>query len=406
MIDLSFMRTIEGLSGDRIPPAYRVPSVDPASVAPYRSRIEALDSALPRLVSCFHRCLGMPDLEGVVDLCLEELNLSSDQLSPAALLGGLYRNLLQEDDAEGYVVITALFARLQDRGLVELSAREFLLETARRYAAHTSYLFPVLHEQAAAALTMSRVSNRSRIRLFLRDALVFWPSLQALRPRIFEIPLDFLVYTRPLKESGGYPLVFSEESEGMVKPGALECLPRSLVLDVGLYGTLVKDLDRKGFFGGDGSVMFFGSRNPHILGFLNELRLRGDSGGRVVQQRDVVRYVDTVECLLKPFLFAPCPDSNRVFLELGDGISFVCSAVFLWSLYRYSIEVDNSESNHMTEKMFLPNSNSRNNRWLLPVPIPAWSKAKEFLSTWSSDDLTSAEEVREWLVRWRGRNVA
>jgi hypothetical protein len=60
----------------------------------------------------------------------------------------------------------------------------------------------------------------------------------------------------------------------------------------------------------------------------------------------------------------------------------------------------------MTEKMFLPNSNSRNNRWLLPVPIPAWSKAKEFLSTWSSDDLASAEEVREWLVRWRGRNVA
>jgi hypothetical protein len=390
----------KGLSGDRIPLAYRLPGVDPASLGPSDSRIEDVNSALPRLVSVLHRCLGMPDVDSVVDVCLDELRLSPHQLNAAALLTALYRNLLQEDDAEGYVVTTALFARLQDPKLAELPARAFLVETARRYAEHTSHLFPLLHQHASATLTLCKLANQSRIRLFMRDALIFWPSLLALRPRVLEIPLDFLVFTRPLKEGGRNPLVFSEDGEGILTRSAQEHASRTLVLDVGLYGTLVEDLDGRGFFGGDGSVLFLGSRNPHIAGFLNELRLAEAPAPALFAQRDVVRYVDTVECLLKPFLFISCPDSDMMFLEMGDGISFVCSAVFLWSLHRYSQEEEDPGSlSPMTGA--LSSNGTLEKGWLLSEPIPPWSKAKDFVAAWSARDLTSAAEARRWLDRWR-----
>jgi hypothetical protein len=352
------------------------------------------------LLAVFQRCLEVADVDGVVDVCLEELRLNTHQFSAAAMLMALYRNLLKEDDVEGYLVTTALFARLQDPKLAELAARDFLIETARRYANHTSHLFPVLHKHASAALTMCKLANRSRIRLFLRDALVFWPSLLALRPRVFEIPLDFLVFTRPLKDNGRSPLVFSDDGSGVLKRSAQHCVPRTLVLDVGLYGTLVKELDGKGFFAGDGSVLFLGSRNPHIPGFLNELRLREAPAEVVVQQQDVVRYVDTVECLLKPFLLLPSLDGNMVFLELGDGISFVCSVVFLWSLYRYSLSADKFDSPHSAADLLSPAA-ALEKRWLLGEPIPAWTKAKDFVANWSAHDLKSAAETREWLDRWK-----
>jgi hypothetical protein len=350
------------------------------------------------LASPFHRCLDLPDINSVVGVCLEELRLSPHQCNPAALLTALYRNLLKEDDAEGYVVTTALFARLQDPEVALLPAREFLIETARQYVAQTSHLFPLLHRQSSAALTVCRVANRGRIRLLLRDALIFWPSLLVLRPQIVEVPFDFVVFTRPLRDNGREPLVFAEDGEGVLKRSSHKAEPRTLVLDVGLYGTLVKELDRRGFFGGDGSVFFFGSRNPHIPGFLNDLWLGKQPINALVQTQDVVRYVDTVECLLKPFVFVPCPDSSAIFMELGDGISFVCSVVFLWSLHRYSTRAAHNDSDR-PDAHLRSSTNGLVARWLLEEPIPAWSKAQDFVASWSSRDLTSPSEFREWLNR-------
>jgi hypothetical protein len=400
MIELKPRFTNQALSGERVPSAYRKRGVDPRSIGPSDSIIENVDTALPRLLSMFHHCLGLPDIGSVVDVCLEKLRLGDQHSDPAALLMGLYRQLLKEDDVEGYIVTTALFARLHDTELADLPTRDFLVETARRYCYHTAHLFPLLHEQASAALTTCKYSNRSRIRLFLRDALVFWPSLVALRPRIFEIPLDFLVFTRSLKNNGHSPIVFSDEGDGVLRRSVEVAVPRTLILDVGLYGTLVKQLDGKGFFAGDGSVMFLGSRNPHIAGFLNQLRSHGESTETVMQQRDVIRYVDTVECLLKPFLLPASPCSNDVFVELGDGISFVCSVVFLWSLYHYSVQADKFDSAESAAEALLPKLLPEN-QWLLHEPIPAWTKAKDFLAGWSVRDLMSGIETREYLDRWR-----
>jgi hypothetical protein len=221
-----------------------------------------------------------------------------------------------------------------------------------------------------------------------------------LRPEILEIPLDFLVFTRSLKKNGHRPIVFSEESDGGLRRRELVNVPRTLVLDVGLYGTLIKELDGNGFFAGDGSVLFLGSRNPHIPGFLNELRCVNGPAGAVVQQRDVIRYVDTVECLLKPFLLLTAPKSDLVFVEQGDGISFVCSVVFLWSLYHYSLEVVRLGTPRSAGEVLLPNIPLAS-RWLLHEPIPSWTKAQEFLSNWSARDLMSGAETRECLERWR-----
>ena len=133
---------------------------------------------------------------------------------------------------------------------------------------------------------------------------------------------------------------------------------------------------------------------------MNELRLAEAPGTALFSQRDVVRYVDTVECLLKPFLFISCPDSDMIFLEIGDGISFVCSVVFLWSLHRYSQEEDDP-GRLRSMAGALPSNGTLEKRWLLSDPIPPWSKAKDFVAAWSVRDLTSAAEARRWLERGR-----
>jgi len=386
---------MDTLSGERVPLFYRVSTFDPDRLPPALI-IRDVGVGLPDLI----RFLAVTDqaesLESLVDACINYLGLDTRSVNSGALLSLLYRNLAREDDAEGYIVSSALFARIQDPEVASLPTRRFLVEITRRYLDSTSYLCPVLHGFAEDAMTAGRRGKADNILLFLRDALLFWPSLRVLQRSGKPIPLNFLVYTRPLRERGQSPLLFHEYRDGRISLRSSPVLGQSLILDVGLYGTLIADLYKKGHFSSVNTVFFFGSRNQHLPGYLNhclETRIRAQ---KRVDPLTVVRYVDTVECLLKPFQL-PMGTDGVVKIEMGDPISVICSAAFMWVLARYSNSINAMQRKTGPASRWdvpVPTANS----WYLHVPIPTWSKAKEFVESWSVEKITPAEQFAEWTM--------
>lgn len=398
---LKSLPTMEKLSGERIPLLYRVSSFDPDRLPP-AVVIRDVEAGLPDLIQFLSTTSHAESLESLVDACVNYIGLDTRALNSGALLSLLYRNLSREDDAEGYVVSSALFARIQDPQVACLPTRQFLVEIARRYLDSTSYLLPVLHGFAEDAVTAVRKGRADSILLFLRDALLFWPSLRALQAGEKSIPLNFLIYTRHLRQQGQSPLLFHECGNGQVHCQAVPTVGQALILDVGLYGTLIADLYQKKHFSAVNAVFFFGSRNPHLPGFLNHCLDMKIRTGTCADPLMVVRYVDTVECLLKPFQL-PMGTDGTVKIEMGDPISLICSAAFMRALGRYSSSVRILQRKNGTAPKWdvpAPSADS----WYLQKPIPTWSKAGEFVESWSVEEITPTEEFAEW-VRYKRRKL-
>jgi hypothetical protein len=389
----------EKLSGDRVPLLYRPSSFDPDKLPPALI-IRDVEVGLPDLIRFLAVTEQSKSLESLVDACVNYIGLDTGFVRPGDLLSLLYRNLSHEDDAEGYVVSSALFAQIQDPRVACLPTKQFLVEIAHRYLDSTSYLVPVLHGFAEDAIAASRRGKTDSMLLFLRDALLFWPSLRALQRGRNPIPLNFLVYTRPLRDRGQSPLLFREYLDGRICFRRSLALGKALILDVGLYGTLIADLYKKGHFSTFNTVFFFGSRNPHIPGFLNHCLATTIQARKSADPLTVVRYVDTVECLLKPFQL-PMGTDGEVKIELGDPISLICSAAFMRALGLYSsLGRVRQRKNGTAPKWDLPVPSARS--WYLPRPIPAWSKAREFVESWSVEKITPIEQFAEW-TRYNGK---
>ena len=390
------------LSGDRVPLLYRASPFDPDRCPP-AIIIRDVEVGLPGLLRFLAKTDQRESLEAVVDSCVDYIGLDMESVNSGVLLSLLYRNLSREDDAEGYIVSSALFARIQDPQVACLPTRQFLLEIARRYLDSTSYLAPVLHRYAEDATVISRMANTDSVLLFLRDALLFWPSLRALQRGKDSVPLNFLVYTRSLREQGQSPLLFHEYRDGQIRFERSLALGQALILDVGLYGTLIADLYQKGHFSTINTVFFFGSRNPHLPGFLNYQLEERKQAQKQADPQMVVRYVDTIECLLKPFQL-PMGNDGLVKMEMADPISLICSVAFMWSLGRFSNSVhDQHEKNGTHSGYGIPRPSA--NSWCLPRPIPAWSKAGEFINEWSVEKITPVEQFAEWSMynKYNGR---
>jgi len=138
------------------------------------------------------------------------------------------------------------------------------------------------------------------------------------------------------------------------------------LLDVGLYGTLIQTLHDTGFLERDNAVFFLGSKNPYISGFMNQWK---KLDGTTSSVNEIVAMIDTVECLMKPVQLVTKMDQpgGRVFLRLGDPISFLCAARFMRELYHYAGDV---AVGPMTG-------------WYLEEPIPAWKDASDFIARWN-----------------------
>ena len=281
-----------------------------------------------------------------------------------SLLSDLAWCLLDEDDEEGCVVTATLFSRIlteDDRGLLPM---DFLQVITDKYVEATRYLLPLLHHYARTALQSATDRRSPDIFLFLRDGLCFWPAFLALQKDAAHQPaLRHLVYTRPLRQQRQPPLVTTGDGHVV---GPLAPMRNGTMLDVGLYGTLIQTLHDSGFLVADNAVFFLGSKNPHIAGFMNQWKKQDGTPSSV---KEIIAMIDTVECLMKPVQLVTRLDQpgGRVFLRLGDPISFLCAARFMRELYHYRGDVNVG-----------PMSG-----WYLEEPIPAWKDATDFLQRWN-----------------------
>jgi hypothetical protein len=280
----------------------------------------------------------------------------------SALLSDLAWCLLDEDDEEGCVVTASLFARIISDDDRELLPMDFLAAVVRAYVDHTRYLLPLLHRYARTAWDWAATHGSDDVFLFLRDGLCFWPAFLALQHR-HQSPqpmLRHLIYTRPLRQHRLAPLVTTGDgADCVVEP--LRPIARGTLLDVGLYGTLIQSLHDTGFLQRDNGVLFFGSRNPHIAGFMNQQTQQGTP----TSVQEVISMVDTIECLMKPIqLVTQTDEGSRVLLRLGDPLSFICAAALMRELYHYR---DDDQAPARGE-------------WYLKEPIPAWKDASDFIA--------------------------
>jgi hypothetical protein len=283
-----------------------------------------------------------------------------------ALLSDLAWCLLDEDDEEGCVVTASLFARILTDDDRELLPMDFLQSITDKYVESTRYLLPLLSHYARTALESAATRESPDVFLFLRDGLCFWPAFLAMQKSEVHRPaLRHLIYTRPLRQQRQTPLVTMGDGERCVVE-ALRPMERGTLLDVGLYGTLIQTLHDTGFLRCDNAVFFLGSKNPHIAGFMNQWK---KPDGTLPSVTEIVAMIDTVECLMKPVQLVTKMDEpgGRVFLRLGDPISFLCAARFMRELYLHSGDLGVGAMNG----------------WYLEEPIPAWKDASDFIARWN-----------------------
>ena len=209
-----------------------------------------------------------------------------------------------------------------------------LLRTAVRiYLERTAYLSPIL---TAFTCDLHRLATSFggqgvEIYLLLRDALAFWPGL------IGAGRVHFLVYSRDHQDAGVRPGVVLDHGNGDYRFNSMADLSGALLVDAGLWGSLIRQLLVDGYWRDDTSVLFLGSRNPMIEGWANT-RLTShlyDGEDEPSDPFDVVRLVDSVESLLKPFVFLRRKHSCPPRIRLTDPISFACASAFLWALHQH-----------------------------------------------------------------------
>ncbi len=382
------------LSGDRAPgmseaaarhlAVHRLFSADEAARAQAaatsdgRSRRPPLHSITSALPLTLHALGQAMELEGdaLFEHCIRFVALRAEDpdglrrtMSVQSLLSDLAWALLDEDDEEGCVVTGTLFSRLLTDELRALPAGEFLRRLADRYLDSTRYLLPLLAAHADATASGMRERGSDDLYLFLRDGLCFWPALRARLQG--EVNIQHLVYTRPLRHQKRAPLI-TTGNDGTGDVEKMTPVRNATLLDVGLYGTLIQTLHDSGFLQNDNAVLFLGSRNPHIAGFMNVV---GNAEGNALSVPDIVRLIDTVECLLKPIQLVTVGD--HVSLRLADPISFICAARFMSALYHY-------DGPARVEPF---------SGWIIDEAIPAWSGADDFINRFNVPSCRSAGAV-------------
>jgi hypothetical protein len=248
------------------------------------------------------------------------------------------------------------------------------VQLARAYVRATEYLFPTLH---TFSCSLQRLSDaRSPIYLFMRDALAFWPCLRAI-DAVGAEQVKLLFFSRRALQSGGSPVLLAQGPGGALVEEDFRCIEHGLLVDCGLYGSLVRGMIASGRCSRDVSVMFLGSRNPFVAGWFNMvLSARVLHGGAAVELHEIIYLVDTVESLLKPFR-----SRGSGPLERADAASFICSMAFLWALHQYALE-------HRTPPAIetclgeLRRARHGRGHWRVRWVVPRWAEAVDFLHTW------------------------
>ncbi|WP_437487590.1 hypothetical protein WME75_07145 [Sorangium sp. So ce1014] len=315
------------------------------------------------LVECALQCMASQSLEQVVARAVSYIEEDGDD--PAVCIEDALRGLSREEESQHiplHVLGSSVFGAP--------------LELARSYISATEYLFPILRAFCCSLPTL--VDGRSAhvpIYLFMRDSLALWPCLRA-HDALPAGQLKLLFYSRSDARHGREPLLVSQRPCGGLVEEYVARIDRGLLIDSGLYGSLIHEMLQSGRCTTDVSVMFFGSRNPFVAGWFNMAQSAAMLDGSPVDLKDVIRLVDTIESLLKPFR---ATESAR--FERADAISFICSMAFMWAFHWYSLAPTDPPTFSGCQNELRKASQGRGH-WLVDRAVPRWEAADSFLRGW------------------------
>lgn len=340
---------------------------------------------LSRLLTFLLKVMQEESLESALQKCL--LFLGEREWNPIEARSQLLQDLKRDQKEEFlYSPVENFLTPDANVALDSFNKYEFLLHTALKYLNQTEYLLPLLHCFAQSIMSLSSEFNNGPIHLLLRDGVAFWPSLLAINEKTkineIEIPVYLVSYARPHRNFNWPPLIYQQTQDQYFFSSLAKQSNNGTLIDVGIYGSLIQDLINKGYFSKDCAVIFLGSRNPFITGWINKLL-----GAEIMMKSascaylpDIIRIVDTLESLLKPFHFGPHGE-----VRLSNPIAFVCSALFLRAAYRFSQHIIlNQQKIDPIECLKLVNTHLRSQKeWAVGNVVPRWSEAERFVQSWA-----------------------
>lgn len=249
-----------------------------------------------------------------------------------------------------------------------------LITVAQAYLDRTAYLRPFLHNFGHMSIRLMRAFGHTTLANFLRDGLSFWPTQEVILGSEASKSLAFVWYSRQHADHNLPLRVFQRHTAGGFYESKLD-FTHSLLVDVGLYGTLLRRLLDQQQCPASVSVLFFASRSPFIAGWLN-LRTCATlltSEGQV-EVLDSIRLVDTLESLLKPWTLV----ADRI--TLTDPVSFVCATAFLWAQRQFA-QAHSQDSALPLDGSIEAVKRSRT-AWFVDKPVPCWDEAETFIRSW------------------------
>jgi len=340
-------------------------------------------ASLVSVLGLVRECLTLPTTEAVVDRGIQYLERHGASIcAPEEMSADTLAWLARDEEEVHLASLTRLYVSMMRAEMAgRKSPRSFLHGVAARYVRATEYLFPILHQFSATACHLTQMLDLPAY-LFLRDALMFWPPALSLSND--GAPFHLLLYTRDQERTGAPPRVVDTSADSLIELPAAD-LSRALLVDAGLYGSLISSLISQGRCSPETAVLFLGSRNPFLAGWLNIHLTARMFAGTATDLSDVVCVVDTVESLFKPFRMPLTTEEKggQTTIELAEPVTMMCSLVFLWSLYQFSLtERLRSTSNVEHALEGLARTKASLEPWFLFQPIPKWQAAHDFISTW------------------------
>lgn len=302
----------------------------------------------------------LPDREAMGDACLSFVRFEADDDVELAAAG---QRLVREQ----------LLARAPE----ETEPEQFLLLAAQEYVRATRYLVPTLVAFAHSTAVLAERDYAAHLSVFLRDGLFFLPALEpaAMSGRIV---VDVLVHTRQ-RERAGLPIV-RYPRQGRDGEGDTLDACKDLLVDTGIYGTLIHSMLTRGQLTPPYGIMFMISANPCIAGWLNFVLARRALREGLSTMSTIRSVIESIELFLKPFRFLPS-EGAAARVEYADPLSIMCSLALARQIRLHAEAHATFDDDAGIDA--LTRATATAGDWYVSTPTPPLPGLAEFLRTWS-----------------------
>lgn len=356
------------------------------TIAYAQGQKEAGAIAMPCLLAYLARQMRARDLQSLVDGALAYYTRHQQVSLDSAGLGEQLAQTLSQEQEGAFAPVRDFLEVVQRVGGASMPTR--LTTIAQAYLERTQYLLPFLHCFGEMSIRVLRSSGRTQLVNFLRDGLVFWPSQDALLGQDPGCRLAFVLYSRAHAAQHLPVRLFQRTETGAFVEGAAD-LAQSLLVDVGLYGTLLSRMLEQHLCQHSVGVLFFASRSPFITGWFNLLTCAALIASDLqVDLLDTIRLADTVESLLKPVALVP----DQLVSTLTDPVSFVCSTAFLWAQRGFSL-YQQRQGPIQPRELHLEAVKASRTAWFINKPVPRWEGAEAFINGWHHGPLYPMDQL-------------